>query len=551
MTNYILEYYQKITDGTITVGKWVKLLYIYIVTGLQNKVFYYDSKKANKAIDFIENFCHHSKGRLAPRLIKLELWQKAMISCIFGIVDNDGLRQFREVLILIGRKCGKTLLASGIMEYMAYADGEYGADIYCLAPKLDQTELVFNDFWQSVSDEPELLSITKKRKNDIYIEETNTSIKKIAFSQKKSDGFNPHLTVCDEIAAWQGSAGIKQYSVMTSALGARLQPLIVAITTANYISDGIFDDLFARATRVLLGTSKEKRMLPFLYMIDDIDKWNDLNELQKSIPNLNVSVSLDFMLEEIAKAEQSLANKAEYMCKYCNIKQNSSQAWLRTKDIENAYGEALDINQFRNMYCVSGLDLSQTIDLTSACVIVEKAAELYIFAHFWLPANKLEEATERDGLPYSLYIQKGFLSLSGDNFIDYHDVYKWFTDLIEQYEIYPLMVGYDRYSAQYLIKDLETYGFHTDDVYQGNNLYPVLTEFEGLLKDGKIHIGDNDLLKAHLYNSAIKYDIEQKKGRLVKLNPMDHIDGMAAVSDAMCVRQKWYGELGSQLSNEE
>lgn len=549
--NYILEYYQKITDGTITVGKWVKLLYTLIVNGLQNKDFYFDLKKANKAINFIENFCHHSKGRLAPQLIKLELWQKAMISCIFGLVDEDGVRQFREILILVGRKVGKTLLASGIMEYMAYADGEYGADVYCLAPKLDQTDLVFNDFWCSVSAEYELASMTKKRKTDIYIEDTNTSVKKIAFSQKKSDGFNPHLTICDEIAAWQGDAGIKQYSVMTSALGSRLQPLIVAITTANYISEGIFDDLFARATRVLLGTSKEKRMLPFLYMIDDIEKWNDLNELQKSIPNLNVSVSIDFMLEEIAKAEQSLANKAEFMCKYCNIKQNSSQAWLSTKDVDKACGEALDINEFRSTYCCSGIDLSQTTDLTSACIVIEKNKELYIFSHFWLPTNKIQEATERDGLPYEIYIQRGFLSPSGDNFIDYQDVYKWFTDLIEQYEIYPLINGYDRYSSQYLVKDMEAYGFHMDDVYQGTNLYPVLMEFEGLLKDGKIHIGDNDLLKVHLLNSAIKNDVEQRRGKLVKLNPMDHIDGMAALSDAFCVRQKHYGELGSQLCNEE
>lgn len=549
--NYILEYYQKITDGTIVVGKWIILLYTLIIHGLEDKLFFFDAKKANRAINFIENFCHHSKGKLAPKLVKLELWQKAMISCIFGIVDESGYRQFREVFILVGRKCGKTLLASGIMEYMAYADGEYGADVYCLAPKLDQTDLVFNDFWQSLSAEPDLKSITAKRKSDIYIEKSNTSVKKIAFSNKKSDGFNPHLTVCDELAAWPGDAGIKQYAVMTSALGSRLQPLIVAITTANYISGGIYDDIFARATRVLLGTSKEKRMLPFLYMVDDIEKWNDLNELQKSLPNLGISVSVDFMLEEIAKAEQSLANKAEFMCKYCNIKQNSSQAWLSTKDVDKAFGDELKIEDFTDCYCVGGIDLSQTTDLTSACIVIEKKSEIYIFSHFWLPANKIEEATERDGVPYEIYIKKGFLSTSGDNYVDYHDVYKWFTDMIEIYQIYPLQTGYDRYSAQYLIKDMETYGFHMDDVYQGTNLHPVLMEFEGLLKDGKIHAGNNDLLKIHLLNSALKNDVEMKKSKLVKLNPNDHIDGTAALIDAMCVRQKWYGELGSQLCNED
>lgn len=157
------------------------------------------------------------------------------------------------------------------MEYMAFADGEFGADVFCLAPKLDQTDIVFNDFWQSVSSEPDLMALSKKRKTDIYIERSNTSIKKIAFSAKKSDGFNPHLTVCDEVASWQGDAGIKQYEVMTSALGARLQPLIFSITTANYIDGGIYDDLYARSTRLLKGNSKEARLLPFIYQIDDLE----------------------------------------------------------------------------------------------------------------------------------------------------------------------------------------------------------------------------------------------------------------------------------------
>lgn len=547
--NYIIEYYQKINDGTILVGKWVHLLYEYIIKGLESKSFFYDQKKAHKAIRFIENFCHHSKGPLAPGLVKLELWQKAMLSCIFGIVDTKGNRQFREVFIVVGRKVGKSLLASGIMEYMAYADCEYGADVYCLAPKLDQTDIVFNDFKQSVFSEPDLNDRTKPRKTDIYIPSTNSSIKKIAFSQKKSDGFNPHLTICDEISAWQGDAGIKQYEVMSSALGARLQPLIVSITTANYIDGGIYDDLYARSTRLLKGNSLEKRLLPFIYQIDDLEKWDDLNELQKSIPNLGVSVSVDFMIEEIAKASQSLANKAEFMCKYCNIKQNSSLAWLDAPVVAKARGEHLNFEDFRGCYCVCGLDLSQTTDLTAATCLIEKDGKINVFAKFWLPAEKIKEATDRDSLPYEIYIQRGLLEPSGENFIDYKDCFNWFRELVEQYELYPLQVGYDRYSAQYLVSDMEHYGFHCDDVYQGDNLWPVLQEMEGLLKDGRVNIGDNDLLAVHLLNSAIKMSTERGRGRLVKINPTAHIDGVAALADAFCVRQKWYDEIGQRLQN--
>lgn len=547
MENYIYAYYQQIQDGTVIVGRWIRLVFEYLLKGLENKEFFFDQKKANKAIKFIENFCHHCEGR--SDLLKLELWQKAIVSAIFGIVDENGVRQFREILIIVARKQGKSLLAAGIANYCLYADGEYGARIFCVAPKLDQADIIYSAIWQTIASELELTEMTKRRKSDYYVEATNSTVKKIAFNAKKSDGFNPSLAVCDEIAAWPGDQGIKQYEVMTSALGARKQPLILAISTAGYISEGIYDELTKRATRFLLGDSKERRLLPFLYMIDDPAKWNDINELRKSNPNMGVSVSVSHLLEEIAIAEGSFTKKAEFLCKYCNIKQNSALAWLSAQTVEKASGPALKLEDFKSHYCVGGIDLSQTRDLTACLVIIEQAGELYVFAKFFLPAGKIEEATERDGLPYAKYIERGLLQASGENYVDYHDCYNWFTELVQRYEILPLQVGYDRYSAQYLVQDMKQYGFHMDDVYQGDNLWPVIQETAGLLEDGKIHIGDNDLLKVHLLNSAIKMNTERGRGRLVKINPVDHIDGTAALLDAMTVRQKWAADIGEQLKN--
>lgn len=545
--NYIYEYYQQIQNGSVIVGRWVKLIMEYLVKGLQDKLFFYDNKKAGKAIQFIETFCHHCEGR--SDLMKLELWQKAIVSAMFGIVDKDGVRQFREVVVIVARKNGKSLLASAIANYHLFLDGEYGAKVFCVAPKLDQADIIYNDIWQTVSTEPELERLIKRRKSDYYVESTNSSVKKIAFNHKKSDGFNPSLTICDEISSWHGDAGLKQYEVMKSALGARLQPIILSISTAGYENEGIYDELIKRSTRFLLGDSKETRLLPFLFTIDDVSLWNDINELQKSNPNLGVSVSVDYLLEEIAVAEGSLSKRSEFMCKYANVKSSSSQAWLNTIDVEAACGPELNIDDFRDSYCVGGIDLSRTTDLTAATVVIEKNGELYVFAKFYLPAEKIEEATERDGIPYKIYVQKGWLELSGDNFVDYKDCFNWFTELVREKEIYPLQVGYDRYSAQYLVQDMKAAGFHMDDVFQGWNLYPVLMEFEGLLKDRKIHIGDNALLKMHLLNSAIKMDVEQNKGKLIKLSQTDHIDGMAALIDALTVRQKWFGEIGDQLRN--
>lgn len=547
--NNILAYYQAIKDGTETAGRWVRLLYEQIIKGLEEKAFFYDHKKATAAVRFCESFCHHHEGPLAPGLIKLELWQKALLGLIFGIVDETGARQFREVFFVVARKNGKTLLAAAIAEYCTFLDGEYGGRIYFAAPKLEQAQLCFEAYHQMIVQEPELNAMAQKRRTDIYVKDNNTTAKPLAFSAKKSDGLNVSLAVLDEVASWGGDQGLKFYEVIKSSVGARRQPLLLSMSTAGYLNDGVYDELMKRATRVLLGDSKEKRLLPVLYTIDDPEKWNDINELKKANPNLGVSVSVDYMLEEIAIAEGSLPKKAEFLTKYCNLKQNSSQAWLSTETVEKCIGPEIRPEDFAHSYAVAGVDLSQTRDLTAAVIVIERSGELYVLAHFWLPGEKIDEATIRDGVPYQAYIQRGILSPSGENFIDYHDCYRWLVEMVEMYEILPLKVGYDRYSADYLTQDLKAYGFQCDDVYQGENLYPVMQELAGLMEDGKVHIGANDLLKVHFLDSAIKMSNERGRGRLIKVNASRHIDGMAALLDAMTVRQKWAAEIGEQLKN--
>lgn len=537
-------------DGSLTVGRYVEMLYEKIVDGIESGEYIFNQQKANRAIKFIETFCRHNKGKMAPKPFKLALWEKAFLSCLYGIVDEEGKRQFREVALFVGRKCGKTLLASSIMSYEVYVDGEFGSEIYCVAPKLDQADLVYSAFEFTKDKNPELAKRTRKRKNDYIVDSTNTVIKKIAFNEKKADGYSPMLTVADEMSSWPADRGLKQWEVMTSGTGARQEPITLAISSGGYVNDGIYDELFKRGTRFLKGEGSDKRLLPIFYTIDDVTKWDDINELRKSLPGLGESVSIQFILDEIDVARDSLSKKTEFLCKYCNLKQNSSLAWLDATTVGKCFGEPLNLERFRSAYCVAGLDLSQTTDLTAAEIVLEKDGELYVFAKFWLPSEKIEEATARDGLPYDQYIERGILEASGDNFVDYHDCYRWFVDLVEKYEILPLMVGYDRYSAQYLIQDLDRYGFRTDDVYQGDNLWGVLQEMEGLMKDGKVHCGDNDLLKVHFLNSAIKMNAERGRGKLIKLAPIFHIDGMAALADAFCVRQKWYDELGDRLKNE-
>lgn len=550
MNNYILEYYQGIKDGTIVVGHWVKQWYELLIKGLENKSFFYDKKKRNRAIKFVENFCRHHEGNLAPNLIKLELWQKALVSVLFGIVDNKGNRQFREAVVIVGRKNGKTLLASAISCYMAFMDGEYGARIYYVAPKLEQANLCYNAVYEMIKKEPELSALAKKRRTDIYIESSNTTIKPLAFSRRRSDGLNPSFCCCDEISSWVGDSGLKQYEVIKSALGSRTQPLILSISTSGYVDESIYDELVKRSTAVINGDSRESRLAPFLYMIDNVEKWNDICELQKANPNLSVSVSVDYLLDEIAIAENSISKRIEFLTKYCNIKQNSSQSFLPTQDILKCCGEHFDLEDFRGCYCVIGIDLSRTTDLSSASVVIERDGKLYVINKMWLPSENIEESSIRDNLPYKIYVERGLLSPSGEQVIDYNDCFRWCCDLVQKYNLYPQMIGYDRYNSAYLTNQLKEFGFHCDDVAQGYNLSGIINNLSAEIKAGRLCIGDNDLLKVHLLDTALKFSAEKERCKIVKLTSSSHIDGVASLLCAMTVRDKWWGEFGERLKNE-
>ena len=537
------------------VGKWIRQLYDVIVRGLAEGRWFYDDRLAQNALGFIERFCHHYKGVLAPKRLRLELWQRAAISLIFGIVDASGKRQFDQVFWLCGRKQGKTIVAGAIATYMAYAAGEFGSEIFMLAPKLEQADLVYSSVEFNVHAEPELDAITRSTKyRGLMINETNTMVRKLAFTSKKSDGYNPMLYVADEVAAWPGVNGLRQWEVMASGTGARMEPLGLAISSGGYENEGIFDELMKRGTAFLMGNSREQHILPIMYMIDDPEKWNDLTELKKSLPGLGISVSEEFIRKEIDIAEESISKATEFKTKYCNLKQSLSTAWLRAEDINRAFGHRMEMKELRGKYCVCGLDLSQTTDLTSACLICEIDGILWTHSHFWLPNKRMEEATRRDNIPYEIYIRKGFLSLSGEEFINNDDVLLWFMDLVKTWKTFPLIIGYDRWSAQDLVQKLEKKHFHTDSVTQGFNLSSVSDTFEGLLREGRIRdMDDNDLLKIHMADAAQQMEGNTESAhprkKLVKISKNAHVDGVAALLDAMAMRQFNWAKLGPRLEN--
>lgn len=548
--DWLLQYEKEIADGKYKIGKWMKLNLEYVRHVIETGECQYDPVKAGKAIGFIERHLRFVEGRSSK--FKLETWQKYIVSCIFGLVEEDGSRHFTEIVLIVGRKQGKSTFVAALEACTVYTQSELGMQVYNLAPKLQQANIIYNQLLLMIEKNPVLARKGKKRRSDYYLKDKNCTIAPLAFNSKKSDGFNPYFCCFDEFAAWPGKRSLDMYNVMLSGQGSRLDPINICCSTANFEDGGLYDELFERSTKVLMQTSEEKNLLPFMFMIDDLNKWDDIEELRKALPNLGVSFHVKNLEKEIRKAHESPAYKPEFITKYCNIKQNSTSAWLSDAEVKSTVSPKFDMNMFYGMSGTGGVDLSQTTDLTAACVIIRYDGKDYVISHFWLPTDKIKDASERDNIDYSLLISHGFISPSGEKFVDYRDVTKWFKQMRDLYRINIPVVGYDRYSSTYFVEEMRNNGFLMDDVNQGTNLTPLLEEFYGNIQSGIIRTGNNGLMQVHMRNVGIKFTTEgDNRKRMVKISQEKHIDGMAALIDAMTVRSKYYDKYSWTLFNNQ
>jgi len=544
-SNYINEYYGKILSGEIAAGEYIREIYGIICAKIASGEYVFDVKRAEKTVRFIENYCRLSKG--SNGLIKLELWQKATLSCIFALLDRNGLRVYREVFIIIGKKNGKSTLAAAIIAYIAFLDGEYGNEIYCLATKKDQADIVIDRFTSMIKQDDELSVKAKISSKNIYIEESNTVIASLPATPESLDGPDPNLIICDEIAAWEGEKGLRMYELIKKSFVSRREPLLISITHAGYVNDGIYDELVKRGTSVLKGHSRESSFLPLMYVIDDAEKWDDPEELKKSNPNMGVSVLTRNIREDINTAYGSEPAKKEFIIKTCNIKQSPITAWLDYETVTSARCDA-KLEDFRKCHCLGGVDLSQTTDLTAASTLIEKAGIIFAFVKFFIPESKLA-TIRREFTHFDKQLELGNVMISGKNCVEYTDITKWYCGLRDKYSLYYKYIGYDRNSANYFAQELKSNGFLMYDVWQGYILHPVLMEFETLLKDGKLKLCNNGLLEMNIHNVALKADYDSRRFKPVKISQTARIDGAMSVIDALAVRQKMWDEIKFIIKN--
>lgn len=530
--NYIERYLQAIRGGKCIVSNRIRRVYEALADDISNPKggFVFDQRKAERPIEFIERFCKHSKGEWAGKPVKLELFQKAFISALFGFVnETTGVRKYRETMFYVARKNGKSTMLSGLALYMLIADDEPGAEIYSVASKRDQARIVFDEVMNMVKQSPELAQTVKKRKSDLYFPLTYSKMQPLGKNSDTLDGLNSHLVIIDELHSIKDR---NLYEVMKQSQSARRQPLLIMITTAGTVRECIFDDMYKYACGVADGTIKDDTFLPVLYELDSKAEWSDPLKWEKANPGLNHIKKLDDLISKVERAKNSPRDLTGVLVKDFNVIQTVGTAWLTFEDINNP--ETFDIESFRGSYAIGGADLSITTDLTCATLLLlDKQEKRYVIQMYWLPSKHFMERVHEEKIPYDKWYEAGMLRLCNGNSINYSDVTAWFVEMVNSYDLLVPWVYYDSYSAKYWVEEMKENGFNMVRCIQGAKTLSLPMQMLGAdLQAKKVNYNNSSLLKWCMTNTGIETD---RNGNIVPIkaqNPKYRIDGLASLLDA-------------------
>ena len=553
--NPILQYYAQIKSKKVTVSKAIEKWYRYLVWHIQNPdEYFYSPKRANHIIEFAENFCKFSKGATGGQPVRLELWEKAHLAAVFGCVDINGNRQCRESLFIVGKKNGKSLLASIVGLYMQIGDGEPGPEVYAVATKRDQASIIWKESKRMVNKSPQLRKRIKPLVGELSSEQYNDgSFKPLASDKDTLDGLNVHCVLMDEIHQWKNGKAL--YDIMADGTTARQQPLVYITSTAGTVREDIYDLKYEEAKRVINGLFdkngyKDKHFFPFLYELDNRKEWTQEENWYKANPGLGTIKNLDTLRAKVKKALNNPMLVKNLVCKEFNIRETSSESWMTFEDLDNT--ATFDIKKLCPKYGIGGNDLSSTTDLTNATLLfmVPDDKHIYVEQMYWLPEDLLEQRVREDKIPYDLWLEQGWLRTCPGNKVHYKHVVEWYQEMQEKYDIYLFKVGYDSWSATYFVEDMKnTFGADTmEAVIQGKKtLSSPMKNLGADLAAKRIVYQNNPILKWCLANTAVDIDknnnIQPCKGN----SPTRRIDGLAGLLDAYVVLENHLEEYQSLI----
>lgn len=538
----ILEYWEQIENGLVVSDK-IRRTYKKLVQDLTDDTseFYYNPKRANHVIEFVENYCRHSKGKCGGKPVILELWEKAMLAAVFGFVDIEGNRKYREAMLIVGKKNGKSLLASAVGLYLLAGDGEPGPEVYAVATKRDQAKIIWQEAKRMVKKSPTLLRRIKPLVAELNSEDYNDGVfKPLASDSDTLDGLNIHGVLMDEIHQWKN--GKPLYDIMADGGSAREQPLIFITSTAGTIREDIYDEKYDYAKSVIDGYFledgyKDERFVSFIYELDKREEWENPECWVKANPGLGTIKNRQTLVEKVAKAKKNKNLVKNLLCKEFNIRETSTEAWL---SYETCVNETLfDMDKVRHSYAIGGCDLSATTDLTCATLMLQKPGDqnFYVLQKYFLPRARVTEVEEnsKKEAPYELWAEQGWLHICESATVDYHAVTQWFVDMVQQYDIRPLWIAYDTALSGYWVPEMQEYGFEMEKIRQGPITwsYPM-KRLGGLLEEHKIIYNNNPMLRWCLLNTKKKSTNENGIETIqpVKEKSTKRIDGMVSLLNA-------------------
>lgn len=483
-------------------------------------------EQGHRPVRFIEKFCKPSKGDFNQLIA--QPWQHFVIGSLYGWVHKDtGVRRFREGLIFIGRKNGKSTLVSGLSLYSFSKDGENGADVYLLANTKQQANIIFDEAKAMIKKSPKLRKQFNPKRDIIEYAKTISKIEPRASDSEKLDGLNTHLGVFDEIHEFKD---YKLINVIKKSRGARKQPLILYITTAGYQLDGPLVNYYEQGTDVLDGAIVDERTFYFIAELDSDEEFEKPEEWIKANPNMGVSLDLDILIEDWEKDKRTPEERSDFITKQFNIFVDASKMPFIDFATLKKNNKYMDLEKLQGRSCIGGYDLSSTEDFTSACLVfpIIETGEMFVLSHSWIPRKKVEMNNEK--ISYREFSDEGLLTIVDEEYINEEIVYEWFVEKSNLYNIE--MITYDPAKAFRLNKAFEQEGYPTDVVRQGFlTLGPAMDDLKHMFLDGKVIFNENKLLRWYINNVELVTDRNNNK-MPTKSNRYRKIDGFAAMLNA-------------------
>lgn len=573
--NPIREYWSLIESGAEVVSQKVYKTYKKLIYDMDNpNEYFYSPKRANHILEFAENYCHHSKGKLGGQLVRLELWEKAMLAAVFGFVDIDGVRKYREAMLIVGKKNGKSLIASIVGNYMLAADGEAGPEVYAVSTKRDQAKIIWGEARRMVRKSPALLKRVKPLVAELYSDFNDGIFKPLASDSDTLDGLNIHCGLFDELHQWKNGRAL--YDIIADGTTAREQPLIFITTTAGTIREDIYDAKYDEAERVINGYFDDngyhdEHFISFVYELDNRKEWTDPKCWKKANPGLGTIKSLKQLADKVEKAKHNTALVKNLVCKEFNIRETSSEAWLTFEQVHNPdrfvidrkdkklYWFHIDENGKEEVkeyllprYGIGGADLSETTDLTAAKVIfmVPDCPLVFVLSMYWLPEELVEKRVHEDKITYDQWIERGLMRTTPGNKVHKKYVTDWFNEVRDVFDIYIPWVGYDSWSSTYWVEEMsaELGKDSMIPVIQGKKtMSSPLKQLAADLESKLVIYNNNPIDKWCLTNAAIDIDKNDNISLIKTSNSRRRIDGAAALGDAYVVLQDKMGDYMTMI----